>query len=99
MIFSKNRHPSPDQVRGQAFSGSCSGGFAKHRASVPHMRAEFAAVRIVPAEMAPARMNTPPPKLAFSLASTEHGAMIVNRFDELAPGQFQFRRRPSVARA
>src|ERR1700726_2294768 len=24
MIFSENRHPSPDQVRGQAFSGSCS---------------------------------------------------------------------------
>ncbi len=26
MIFSGNRHPSPDQVRRQAFSGSCSKG-------------------------------------------------------------------------
>jgi hypothetical protein len=26
MIFSENRFPSSDQVRGQAFSGSCSGG-------------------------------------------------------------------------
>ena len=27
-------------------------------------------------------MTNPPRKLAFILASTEHGAMIVNRFDE-----------------
>ena len=27
-------------------------------------------------------MNNPPRKLAFVVASTEHGTMIVNRFDE-----------------
>jgi hypothetical protein len=30
-------------------------------------------------------MTNPPRKLAFILASTEHGAMIVNRFDEYRP--------------
>ena len=31
---------------------------------------------------APASMTNPPRKLAFVLAATEHGTMIVNRFDE-----------------
>jgi hypothetical protein len=35
-----------------------------------------------PVNATAAAMNNPPRKLAFVVASTEHGTMIVNRFDE-----------------
>src|SRR5580700_9843257 len=41
MIFSENRCPSPDQVRGQAFSGSCSvqqRGARRHLVELVHGR-------------------------------------------------------------
>src|SRR5271170_7824491 len=49
MIFSENRHPSPDQVRGQAFSGSCSvqqRGACRHLMELVHGRGKGGGVLV-----------------------------------------------------
>src|SRR5580700_11893605 len=49
MIFSENRCPSPDQVRGQAFSGSCSvqqRGARRHLVELVHGRGKGGGVLV-----------------------------------------------------